>query len=282
MNFWRSNDGTRLLWIGGVAVYVSIVPFVMAPLSWAVFGSFKPQNELFRYPPTLLPENFTLQGYQIVLFRTEFFQFLVQTLVITSISTVLTVLLASLAAYGFSRWDFRLKSVTMLTLLLCQLIPTSVTIIPYYLMMSFLNLLDTFAGLVLIFTATHIPFALWIMKSHIDSIPKSMDEAATIDGASRLYVLRRIILPLALPGIGAASALTFIAVWGEFLIPRVIANSPNLSMVSAAIYSHFGPESTTFYDRLFASTVVATIPVVIVYLMAQKQFISGLASGGEK
>lgn len=266
----------------GITLYALIVMVVLLPLSWALFGSMKPQSEIFAYPPSFFPKEFSLQAYVDILTRTQIPLYLVNSIVVTLATTVLVVLCASVAAYGFSRWNFRGKDAVMVSLLVCQLIPSGVTIIPYYLMMNQLNLLNTHVGLILIFTATHVPFAVWIIKGQFDAIPTSLDEAAVIDGASRLRVLTTVIMPVSLPGIGAAACLTFITVWAEFLIPMVLANSPETTLVSVGLYNMFGRDSTTFYNQLFAAAVLATTPVIIAYLVAQEQFISGLTGGAEK
>lgn len=266
----------------GLTAYALLVLVVMLPLSWAFFGSLKPQSEIFAYPPSFFPREFSLQAYLDILTRTQIPRFLVNSIIVTLVTTVLVICCASVAAYGFSRWNFRGKNVVMVGLLVCQLIPSGVTIIPYYLMMNQLNLLNTHAGLILIFTATHVPFALWIIKGQFDAIPVSLDEAAVIDGASRWRVLFTVIMPVSLPGIGAAACLTFITVWAEFLIPMVLANSPETTLVSVGLYNLFGRDSTTFYNQLFAAAVLATTPVIIAYLVAQEQFISGLTGGAEK
>lgn len=266
----------------GMTMYALLVMVVLLPLSWAFFGSLKPQSEIFAYPPSFLPKEFSLQAYADILTRTQIPRFLINSILVTTVTTILVILCASVAAYGFSRWNFRGKNVVMVGLLVCQLIPSGVTIIPYYLMMNQLNLLNTHAGLILIFTATHVPFALWIIKGQFDAIPTSLDEAAVIDGASRFRVLMTVIMPVSLPGIGAAACLTFITVWAEFLIPMVLANSPETTLVSVGLYNLFGRDATTFYNQLFAAAVLATTPVIIAYLVAQEQFISGLTGGAEK
>lgn len=279
MNSLRHLSATRGI---GMILYVLIVPFVVLPLAWALFGSFKPQKEIFAFPPTLLPREFSFEAYLTIMTKTRIPQYLVNSFVVTSISTVLVLIMAGVAAYGFSRWSFPFKGGVMVLLLVCQLIPSAVTIIPYYLIMSSLNLLDTHVGLIAILTATHVPFAVWILKGQFDSIPTALDEAAIIDGCSRFRILLSIIVPNSLPGFGAAAALSFITIWAEFLVPLVIAKTSETTMISAGIYSLFGVDSTTYYPQLFAATVIATVPIVVIYLLAQKQFIAGLTGGAEK
>jgi len=268
--------------IVGIGLYVVIVVVVMLPLSWALFGSMKPQSEMFAYPPTFFPQDFSFRAYAEVLDRTPMGLYLLNSLVVTCLSTLVVLVFAALAAYGFSRWQFRGKDAVMVSLLVCQLIPHAVTIIPYYVMMSALDLLNTHLGLVLVFSATHVPFAVWILKGHFDTIPQTLDEAAIIDGCSRVRILWTVTLPLSLPAIGAAACLTFITIWAEFLVPMVIANAPETTLVSVGLYNLFGRDTTTFYNQLFAAAVMATAPVVIAYLIAQEQFISGLTGGAEK
>lgn len=266
----------------GLLLYTLIVLFVMLPLSWAFFGSFKPQSEIFAYPPTFLPRDFGFSAYAEILSRSQIPTFLINSIIVTLATTVCVLIVAAIAAYGFSRWQFRYKSAIMVGLLVCQLIPSGVTIIPYYVMMNQLHLLNTLSGLVLVFTATHIPFALWILKGHFDTVPTTLDEAAIIDGASRFRILWTVIIPVSVPGIGAAACLTFITVWAEFLVPMVLANAPETTLVSVGLYNLFGRDSTTFYNQLFAAAALATAPVIIAYLIAQEQFISGLTGGAEK
>lgn len=282
MSAIKSSRSGRLLNGFGVLGYALIVPFALLPLTWAIFGSFKSPGEIYAFPPTLLPREFSLDAYGLVLSATRIPLYVWNSVMVASITTVCVLVLASVAAYGFSRWQFRYKEVVLVGLLVCQLIPTAATIVPYYLMMNGLGLLNSHAGLVIIFTATHSPFAIWILKGQFDSIPTALDEAAAIDGSSRLRTLLSIILPVSLPGLGAAGCLTFITVWAEFLIPLVIAGTQETTVASVGLFGLFGQDSTTYYNRLFAATAIVVVPVVIIYVFAQEQFIAGLAGGSEK
>ncbi len=271
-------DRRRLVLYGLYAVLAVVVLF---PMSWALLGSFKNASEIFQYPPRLWPRDFTLTNFRDVIERTGFVAYLANTAFVSALTVVATLAFGSVAAYGFSRWDFPLKYPIMIGLLALQLIPSTVNIIPYYVMMNGLGLLNTLAGLVIIYTATHIPFTIWVLKGYYDTIPRSLDEAAQIDGASRLRIYRSVILPLSLPGLAAAGFLVFLAAWGEFLIPLVIANSRDTAVISVGLYSFFGIDVTA-YHYLFAASTMATAPVIMVYIFAQEYFISGLTSGAEK
>lgn len=282
MSALHSVGGERLLRGVGIIGYALIVPFALLPLSWAFFGSFKSPSEIFAFPPTLLPREFTFDAYALILTSTRIPSYVLNSVIVAVSTTVCVLVLASLAAYGFSRWNFRFKQVVLVGLLVCQLIPTSVTIVPYYLMMNYLHLLNSHAGLVIIFTATHAPFAIWIIKSQFDTVPAVLDEAAAIDGSSRLRTLVSIILPVSLPGLGAAGCLTFITVWAEFLIPLVVAGTQETTVASVGLFGLFGQDSTTFYNRLFAATTIVIVPVVVLFVIAQEQFIAGLTGSAEK
>lgn len=262
-------------------LYALVAVIVLFPLAWVLLGSFKNPSEIFAYPTTFFPREFTLTNYADVIRRTALPTYLFNTAIVTAFTLVFTLAIGTVAAYGFSRWDFPFKNTVMVTLLILQLIPSTVNIIPYYLMMNWLGLLNTRTALVMIYTATHIPFTIWIMKGYFDTLPRSLDEAAVIDGCSMFRVFWSIMLPLSLPGLSAAGFLVFLGSWSEFLVPLVIANSRDVAVMSVGLYSFFGMD-TTAYHYAFAASVMSTAPVVIAYLFAQRYLISGLASGAEK
>jgi ABC-type glycerol-3-phosphate transport system permease component len=262
-------------------LYAALAFVLLFPLAWVILGSFKNPSEIFAYPTTFFPRDFTLTNYADVIRRTALPTYLVNTAIVTAFTLVFTLAIGTVAAYGFSRWDFPFKNTIMVTLLILQLIPSTVNIIPYYLMMNWFGLLNTRTALVLIYTATHVPFTIWIMKGHFDTLPRSLDEAAVIDGCSMFRVFWSIILPLSVPGLSAAGFLVFIGSWSEFLVPLVIANSKDVAVMSVGLYSFFGSE-TTAYHYAFAASVMSTAPVILAYLFAQRYLISGLASGAEK
>jgi ABC-type glycerol-3-phosphate transport system permease component len=267
-----------LLIYGAYALLAGIVLF---PLAWVLLGSFKNPSEIFAYPTTFWPRDFTWTNYADVIRRTALPTYLWNTVIVTGFTLVFTLAIATVAAYGFSRWEFPFKNTILVTLLVLQLIPSTVNIVPYYLMMNWLDLLNTHTGLIIIYTAGNVPFAIWIMKGYFDTLPKSLDEAAVIDGCSMFRVFWSIILPLSLPGLSAAGFLVFLSAWSEFLIPLVIANSREVAVMSVGLYSFFGTD-TTQYHYAFAASVMSTAPVIFAYLFAQEYLVSGLAQGAEK
>jgi ABC-type glycerol-3-phosphate transport system permease component len=264
------------------ALYGLLSLLVLFPLAWVLLGSFKNPGEIFAYPTTFWPRDFTFTNYTDVINRTALPNYLWNTVIVTASTLVFALGIGTVAAYGFSRWDFPFKDTILVVLLVLQLIPSTVNIVPYYMMMNSLHLLNTHAALIIIYTAGNIPFVIWIMKGYFDSLPRSLDEAAVIDGSSMFRVFWSIILPLSLPGLSAAGFLTFLSAWSEFLLPLVLANSREVAVMSVGLFSFFGMDGNTAYHYAFAASVMSTAPVIIAYLFAQEYLVSGLASGAEK
>lgn len=274
---WRRVRERAIVYL----LYSVVATVVLLPLAWVLLGSFKAPSEIFAYPTTFFPREFTLTNFGDVMRRTSLPRYLFNTAVVTLFTLIFTLSIGMVAAYGFSRWDFALKNIILVTLLILQLMPSTVNIIPYYLTMDALGLLNTRTALILIYTATNVPFTIWIMKGFFDTLPRSLDEAAVMDGASTFRVFWSIIRPLSLPGLSAAGFLVFLASWSEFLVPLVIASSRDVAVMSVGLYSFFGMD-TSAYHYAFAASVVSTAPLLVAYLFAQEYLVSGLASGAEK
>ncbi len=255
---------------------------VVLPLGWVLFGGFKSSGELFAYPPTMWPRSPTIQNFTDIFTRLEFGRYVWNTVIVSAWTVVLTLFLGGLAGFALSRWDFRYKDVLLVTLLGLQLIPSTVNIVPYYMIMNQLGLLNTLTGLVLIYTATSIPLTIWILKGFFDTVPRSLDEAAAIDGCSKWRIYWSIIVPLSLPGLSVAGFLVFVGAWSEFLVPLVIASNRDVAVVSVGLFTFFGPDSQTAYTALFAATLVTVAPVIIAYFFAQRFLVSGLTAFAEK
>ncbi|MBO9591216.1 carbohydrate ABC transporter permease [Devosia sp.] len=262
--------------------YPLLILAVLGPLSWALFGGFKNANELFTYPPTIWPRSPTLQNFFDLFQRLGFGNYIWNTVIVSFFTVLFTLFFGGLAAYALSRWDFRYKNVLLVALLGLQLIPSTVNIVPYYMIMNQLGLLNTHAALVIIYTATHIPITVWVLKGFFDTVPRSLDEAAAIDGCSKWRTYWSIIMPLSLPGLSVAGFLIFVSAWSEFLVPLVIASNKDVAVASVGLFTFFGPDSSMSYPALLAATLVTVIPVVIGYFFAQRYIVSGLTAFAEK
>jgi ABC-type glycerol-3-phosphate transport system permease component len=266
---------------GIYATYLLLGVIVLFPTAWVLFGSLKPTNELFAFPATFIPREFTLENYVTVFRRTPMSLYLKNTFFVAIITVIGSLLLAAPASYGFSRYEFRLKYPLLIGMLGLQLIPSTVNIIPYYVMLSRLNLLNSLTGLILIYISGRIPFSIWILKGFFDSLPESLIDAAKVDGCSPTRTFWSIMLPLSLPGLGAAGFLSFLAAWGELLIPLIVASSRDVAVVSVGLYTFFG-EDVTAYNQLFAATIVAVLPILAMFFLSQETFVSGLTRGSGK
>lgn len=262
-------------------MYLLLALVILFPATWVLFGSIKPTSELFAFPATFIPQAFTLENYVSVLQRTPMLLYLKNTVLVALLTVFGSLLLAAPGAYGFSRFDFRLKYPLLIAMLGLQLIPSTVNIIPYYVMFARLNLLNSLTGLTLIYISGRIPFSIWILKGFFDSLPESIIDAAKVDGCSPMRTFWTILLPLSLPGLGAAGFLSFLAAWGELLIPLTVASSRDVAVVSVGLYTFFG-EGFTAYNQLFAATMMSVLPILVVFFFSQQSFIAGLTRGTGK
>jgi ABC-type glycerol-3-phosphate transport system permease component len=262
--------------------YPLLAAAILLPLSWALCGGFKNPNELFTYPPTIWPRSPTLQNFVDIFTRLDFGHYIANSVIVSVFTILLTLFFGGLSAYALSRWDFQHKDVLMIVLLGLQLIPSTVNIVPYYMIMNQLGLLNTLAALVMIYTATHIPITIWVLKAFFDTVPRSLDEAAAIDGCSKWRTFWSVIMPLSLPGMSVAGFLIFVSAWSEFLVPLVIAGNKDVAVASVGMFTFFGPDQPTAYTSLLAAALITVSPVVVGYFFAQRFIVSGLTAFSEK
>ncbi len=248
---------------------------------WIVSTSFKKTGDVYDYPPAWIPESPTIENYVNVLTYPNITRAFLNSIIVAAISTLLIILLASLAAYGFSRYLFKGKRVLMMVLIGTQMIPGVTNIIPIYIIAERVGLLDTITALFLVYAAVNIPFSVWLLKSYFDSIPRALEEAALLDGCTNLSALFRIVIPLSLPGLAASAMFSFVACWNEFYLALVITSSIKSRTLPLALYL-FQSSYDIQWNLLGAASVVATIPVIIVFLLLQDKFVSGLSKGAIK
>jgi multiple sugar transport system permease protein len=271
--------------ITSIAISVAfglLVILNLLPLVWGVLTSFKGEADLFRFPPSFIDFTPTLTNYERVQ-ASGFFGSLARSLAYSSAAVVLVLTLALPAAYAFDRFEFPLRKPLFLLIVSC--IPLSIgaaaLLIPNYIAFSAMHITNTWFVLPLIYAAHQLPMAIWIMKGLLESIPKELDEAAIIDGASTLRILRSVILPLSGPALGAAAILTFVGSWNEFMAGSVMVDSPELKPVQPLIYAFIG-----FFGRewgpLTASAVLAIVPIIVVFALFGRLMVAGLTKGSVK
>jgi multiple sugar transport system permease protein len=266
------------------AFYLAVVVLLAAvvfPFYWMVKTSLETGTGLFSYPPRLIPQDATFSGYKAAINETQLVLWLFNSFVVAGGSTVMALGVGISGAYGLSRFRYRGKSAIALVILTTQMMPPLVLIIPIYTIFIKLNLTDTLLGLVLGNFAFALPVVIWMMKSVFDSIPFEIEEAARIDGASWPYILLRITLPLALPGVVATGIFTFLSGWDEFLLARSVVSQADKWVGTVGLSSFIGVYVTP-WDQILAAATIFTLPPLILFLFVQKYFIAGLSAGAVK
>ena len=256
-----------------VLVLAFAVVVTVAPLLWIVSTSVKTEEDLYSYPPTLIPAEPTFEWYPFLLSR-GFVQAILRSSLVAFMSTLIVLALAGFAAYGFSRYRFKGKELMLLAVLGTQMLPGVINIIPLYQMMISFGLLNSLAAVYLILAAMNVPLAVWMLKGFFDSIPVSLDESALVDGASRLYTYFRIIVPLGSPGLVAAGVFTFLFSWNEFIIPLTMTSSSSKRLAPVALYLFKTPHETN-WAGIASGAVLMMVPVIALYLTFNRYFVTG-------
>jgi multiple sugar transport system permease protein len=258
-----------------IAVYLFIT---LAPLLWVVSTSFKPNQEAISFPPKLLPDAPTLDNYLFVLTNPNLVTSLLNSLLVSIGGTGLSVAVSALGAYAFARFEFKGKNLLMSTILGLFMIPVVINIIPLYIMLANVGLLNSLLALVLTFQILIIPLNIFLLKNYFETIPKELEEAALIDGCSKLRALWHIIVPMSIPGFLIAAILSFRFSWNEFVLPIVLSNKPDVMVFQVALYQFISLYRID-WGYLTAGINIALIPVVVLMLISQKRMIRGLTLG---
>lgn len=269
--------------VRNIAMFLVTLVFVVAwafPIVWSVLNSFKTERDILAYPPRFVFEP-TLAAYREVLFGAQsILPNLWSSMVISVGTTVLTMVLAIPAAYALARLRVPGRRMTGFYILVTQMLPPVGIIIPYFLLLRNIGWMDTYHGIIIIYLSFSLPFAIWLMVSYFEDIPFEMEEAAAVDGASRLITLRRIILPQVKGGIAVTVVFVFLNAWNEFLFAVVLSGN-TVRPVTIAMFNFVSVEQT-LWAQLAAVSVIAMLPVVILGIVAQSHIVKGLTVGAVK
>jgi arabinogalactan oligomer/maltooligosaccharide transport system permease protein len=253
---------------------------VFYPIAWIIASSVNPTMSLSG--STLIPANPTLNHYRVLFTQTDYLLWYGNTLKIAVINSALSVVLTTMTAYAFSRYRFAGRKIGMMTFLIIQMFPGSMGMIALFVLLNKIGLLNTHAGLILVYAAGQIPFNTWIMKGYLDTIPKSIEEAAKIDGAGHITIFTRIMLPLALPIISVVALFNFFGPMFDYILPRIVLRSPSKFTLAVGLYAYVTDQFANNFTRFAAGAVLVALPIAIVYLALQKLLISGLTQGATK
>ena len=270
--------------LNAIGLYSAVflyVAFAIFPIYWTVKISVTPQNLLYSEGIKLWPTHMTMENYVTVLKASDFPRYFLNSLIVSIATALVVTAVASLAGYGLSRFRFRGKAWVSLVLLLTQTFPLVMVIPPIFRIMGQLGLTDNLYGLIVIYTAFNIAFATFLMQSFFDGVPKDLEEAAMIDGCTRVSALRRIILPLTLPGMGATVAFVFTAAWSELLFALMLINSEDQKTFSVGLLTFIGKFAVD-WGQMMAASVMALIPVCIFFAFLQRYLVTGLTAGAVK
>jgi multiple sugar transport system permease protein len=257
-----------------------IVIFALAPFAWMILTSLTPSDRLAATSVSLSPSGWGLDNYVRLFEQTSFLGNMGHSLIIAIGTVVLGLGVSVTAAYAFSRFRFAGRKAIMLQFLLVNMFPVVLLILPLFVLMRRLGLLDTHFSLILANATVAIPFAVWMLTSYVGAIPRSLDEAAMIDGCSRLTALRRVVLPLAMPGIISTGIYIFITAWNEYLYALTLGGK-NVRTVTVAIQTLIG-EYQIEWGLLAAGGVIGALPATLLFLLVQRRLIGGLTQGAVK
>lgn len=270
--------------LSGVGTYVILVlmaVLVLIPILWMVSTSIKIEAETITIPPKWIPEHPTLDSYQRLWTEYPFLTYFKNSIIISLGAVLLSVGFSCLAGYGVTRFRFRGKQSFLSFLLITQMFPSIMLLIPYYKVLDTYGLKDSLLGMILVYISFTVPFCSWMMVGFFKTIPLELDEAAIIDGCSRWKAFYKIILPMTLPGISSSAIYAFITAWNEYMFAQVLINTPGLKTVPLGIAELNGYYKILWNDMMAAS-VIASLPLVILFIFLQKYFISGLTAGAVK
>ncbi len=261
-------------------IILIICLIVIFPMYRLFITSLSKRSELYEFPPKFLPD-FTTTSYTDVLRDFPILRWMGNTTIVSASTSFISIILASFAAYSLSRFRFKGRWSTLIMLLITQMIPGTLLIVPIYLIFIKMNLLDNLLGLIIAYSTFSLPYCIWMLKGYFDSISIELDEAAMIDGCSRPRLLFTIIFPLALPGIAATALFSFIMGWDEFLLAKVLLSTRGNWVVSVGI-SSFNGQYGVYQDQIAAAGVLISLPVLILFFYLQRFFVSGLTQGSIK
>lgn len=270
---WRARGWTV---VGTVVVLIALFPFY-----WMLLTALRSETSVFVYPPKLLPTDLAPQLLFQVFTKTDIGLWLKNTIVVAGTATALVVPGALLAAYALSRFRHRAVSGAALLIVVTQMMPPVLLLVPYFIIFRELGLLDGLAGLILANVAWTLPVTTWLMKSAFDAVPPELEEAALVDGCSRLGAIVRIATPLALPGLAAAAVFAFISSWDEFFFARTLISNNAYWVVSVGLGSFAGDYSTS-WQQIMAVATFTTLPPVLLFVFVQKAFVENMSAGGLK
>lgn len=274
----NSNEWIKNGFIQAVLVLNALI--MLYPLVVMVLSSFKKNAEIFT-SPFALPQSFGFDNLQKVWDQTNFIRYMLNSFGVTAASIILILTFGTMAAYAIARYEFRLGSAVLMFFISGMTVPLKLAIIPLFIQLDTLHLVDTYAGLVLVYVAMGLPSAVFIMTGFLRTLPRELEESARIDGASELRIMLKIMLPLARPAMVIVAIQNAVPIWNDFFFPLILITSDNLKTLPQGLTVFIG-EFTTDWGVMFTGLTLAALPITLLYIVLSKQFIAGITQGAVK
>ena len=256
-------------------IVVALLPFL-----WAFVTSVKLQHQIYAFPPEIIPNPVTLSNYTSE-FAGGLGHGLLNSLIVALSTVVLTLIAGSLAAYPLARMRFRFSNVVLFVVIAPMMIPGLVNLVPTYLILAKLGLLDSYPGLILVYWTGSLPASVWILRGFFRTVPHELEEASVVDGCSRLQTLVLVILPVSRPALLTVALLSFLNAWNDFIIASIVTTSAEMRTAQLFLYANIGDVEVN-WGGLMASALVVSLPVLLLFFLLQRNFISGLTAGAVK
>lgn len=273
-----ARAGVYLLVYGSGVIFAA---FSITPILWGVSTAFKPSADQYEYPPRWIPRTLTLEHFVSVLHNQVILHGFLITLIVAVCTTAIALIVGVLGAYGFSRYRFPGRNTLLVSVLFTQLFPRVVVIVPFFITLRNLHLINTVPGLILVYLMVVFPVSIWMIKGFFDNIPREIEEAAIVDGASVPRMLLQIVLPMSRPALVAVGMYCFILAWNEFLFALVFTSGNRTQPLSVAL-AFFIDDTGIHWGDLMAASLLMSLPAIVVFSLSQRLLVRGLSEGAVK
>ncbi|MDG6110538.1 carbohydrate ABC transporter permease [Dactylosporangium aurantiacum] len=255
--------------------------FAFGPVYWVLVTALTPTHDVFRFPPHFVPDRITVEHFTAIADNAKLLRYLTNSLIVSSVTAVLTVIVAAYTGYSFAKFRYRGRRSLMYLVLASQMFPQALLLITLYLVFSQVGLINSYVALILSFTTFTLPLCVWMLKGFFDTIPDELIEAAKMDGAGQGAIIHRILLPVSLPGLVATGLFAFIRGWNDFIFALTLAGPDKQTLPPGLVNTYLGEFETAWPD-LMAASLVVSLPVVIGFTILQRYLVAGLTAGAVK
>jgi len=262
-------------------ILAAMCAFALFPLLWMVATSLKSYADVYVFPPRYLPHGIDLGFYRRVMEETPFFSYMLNSAIVACSATVLSVIFGAMAGWSLARARFRGREAMLRAVLLAYLLPQILIVIPFFGLLSWIGLNNTYAGLILAYTTLTFPFSTWLLTDYFRSIPTEIEDQGRIDGAREFTIFLKLVMPLAAPGLAVAAIFAFINSWNEFLYGFIILGSGEKQVLTVGLYNFVGGENAQ-WGPMMAATTLTMIPTLVLFLAVQRRLVGGLTAGAVK